>query len=77
VPAVTGLVTRLDGMPLAIELAAARVEALGVTQLAERLDDRFALLSAGDRLAAGRPDLGQDSAVAVGMRLWPAGFPFP
>jgi DNA-binding CsgD family transcriptional regulator/tetratricopeptide (TPR) repeat protein len=53
-PAVMGLVTRLDGMPLAIELAAARVEALGVTQLAERLDDRFALLSGGDRLAAGR-----------------------
>jgi predicted ATPase/DNA-binding CsgD family transcriptional regulator len=48
------LVTRLDGMPLAIELAAARVEALGVAQLLDRLDDRFALLSAGDRLAAGR-----------------------
>jgi predicted ATPase/DNA-binding CsgD family transcriptional regulator len=48
------LVTRLDGMPLAIELAAARVEALGVAQLLERIDDRFTLLVAGDRLAAGR-----------------------
>jgi predicted ATPase/DNA-binding CsgD family transcriptional regulator len=53
-PAVARLVTRLDGMPLAIELAAARVEALGVAQLLDRLDDRFAMLSAGDRLAAGR-----------------------
>jgi non-specific serine/threonine protein kinase len=53
-PAVARLVTRLDGMPLAIELAAARVEALGVTQLVERLDDRFALLAGGDRLAPGR-----------------------
>ena len=52
-PAVARLVPRLDGMPLAIELAAARVEALGVTQLLDRLDDRFALLTAGDRLAAG------------------------
>jgi non-specific serine/threonine protein kinase len=49
-PAVARLVTRLDGIPLAIELAAARVEALGVAQLLARLDDRFALLSAGDRL---------------------------
>ena len=53
-PAVARLVTRLDGMPLAIELAAARVEALGVEQLLDRLDDRFALLVGGDRLAAGR-----------------------
>ena len=53
-PAVARLVTRLDGMPLAIELAAARVEALGVGQLLDRLDDRFALLVGGDRLAAGR-----------------------
>ena len=45
---------RLDGMPLAIELAAARVEALGVTQLLDRIDDRFELLVAGDRLVAGR-----------------------
>ena len=54
VPAVTRLVARLDGMPLAIELAAARVEALGVTQLLDRLDDRFALLTSGDRLAPDR-----------------------
>ena len=46
-PAVARLVARLDGMPLAIELAAARVEALGVGQLLDRLDDRFALLTAG------------------------------
>jgi predicted ATPase/DNA-binding CsgD family transcriptional regulator len=51
---VARLVRRLDGMPLAIELAAARVEALGVAQLADRLDDRFALLGGGDRLAADR-----------------------
>jgi non-specific serine/threonine protein kinase len=53
-PAVARLVRRLDGMPLAIELAAARVEALGVAGLVDRLDDRFALLAGGDRLAAGR-----------------------
>ena len=53
-PAVAALVTRLDGMPLAIELAAARVEALGVAQLVERLDDRFTLLAGADRLAPGR-----------------------
>jgi predicted ATPase/DNA-binding CsgD family transcriptional regulator len=53
-PDVARLVTRLDGMPLAIELAAARVEALGVSQLLDRLDDRFALLKGGDRLAPPR-----------------------
>ena len=53
-PVVAQLVARLDGMPLAIELAAARVEALGVAQLLDRIDDRFALLEAGDRLAAAR-----------------------
>jgi predicted ATPase/DNA-binding CsgD family transcriptional regulator len=47
--AVRRLVTRLDGMPLAIELAAARVEALGVGQLLDRLDDRFELLAGADR----------------------------
>jgi non-specific serine/threonine protein kinase len=53
-PVVARLVARLDGMPLAIELAAARVEALGVAQLLDRIDDRFTLLEAGDRLAASR-----------------------
>jgi predicted ATPase len=41
-------------MPLAIELAAARAEALGVSQLLGSLDDSLALLAGGDRLAAGR-----------------------
>src|SRR6516164_6797076 len=53
-PVVARLVARLDGMPLAIELAAARVEALGVAGLLDRIDDRFALLTAGDRAAADR-----------------------
>jgi non-specific serine/threonine protein kinase len=53
-PVVARLVARLDGMPLAIELAAARVEALGVAQLLDRLDDRFRLLVGGDRLVAAR-----------------------
>jgi predicted ATPase len=51
---VARLVTRLDGMPLAIELAAARVESLGIGQLLDRLDDRFTLLAGADRLAAPR-----------------------
>jgi predicted ATPase/DNA-binding CsgD family transcriptional regulator len=53
-PVVAKIVARLDGMPLAIELAAARVEALGVAQLLDRLDDRFALLAGGDRMAPSR-----------------------
>ena len=53
-PQAARLVARLDGMPLAIELAAARLEALGVSQLLARLDDRLALLAGGDRLAPSR-----------------------
>ena len=53
-PEVARLVARLDGMPLAIELAAARTEALGVGGLLDRLEDRFALLAGGDRLAPPR-----------------------
>src|SRR4029077_6848318 len=52
--AVTAICRALDGMPLAIELAAARVRALSVEQIAGRLDDRFGLLAAGDRSAAPR-----------------------
>jgi predicted ATPase/DNA-binding CsgD family transcriptional regulator/DNA-binding XRE family transcriptional regulator len=63
VPAVARLVTRLDGMPLAIELAAAQVEALGVTGLLGRLDERLALLAGGDRLAPSRQ---RSLAAAVG-----------
>src|SRR5207237_740701 len=51
---VARLVARLDGMPLAIELAAARVDSLGVPQLLDRIDDRFELLADGDRLAQDR-----------------------
>ena len=54
VPAVTAICRALDGMPLAIELAAARVRALSVEQISARLDDRFGLLTAGDRSAAPR-----------------------
>jgi predicted ATPase/DNA-binding CsgD family transcriptional regulator len=53
-PVVERLVVRLDGMPLAIELAAARVEALGVAQLLDRIDDRLALLVTGNRAAQDR-----------------------
>jgi predicted ATPase/DNA-binding CsgD family transcriptional regulator len=42
---------QLDGIPLAIELAAARVNVLTVEQIAERLDDRFTLLTASNRTA--------------------------
>lgn len=42
---------KLDGIPLAIELAAARVYAMSVEQIAARLSDRFALLTSGDKTA--------------------------
>jgi predicted ATPase/DNA-binding SARP family transcriptional activator len=45
---------RLDGMPLAIELAAAKLRSLPVAQIASRLDDRFRLLTGGSRTALPR-----------------------
>jgi predicted ATPase/DNA-binding SARP family transcriptional activator len=45
---------RLDGLPLAIELAAARTRVFPVPQIAERLDDRFRLLTGGSRTAMAR-----------------------
>jgi predicted ATPase/transcriptional regulator with XRE-family HTH domain len=52
--AVADVVRRLDGLPLAIELAAARLTALSVEQVAARLDDRFRLLTGGSRVALPR-----------------------
>ncbi len=48
---VADICRRLDGMPLAIELAAARVRTLSVHEIAQRLDDRFDLLTGGSRTA--------------------------
>ena len=52
--AIVQLCRTLDGVPLAIELAAARIRALSVEQIAARLDDRFRLLASGDRTAPPR-----------------------
>ncbi|HEU5474666.1 MAG TPA: LuxR C-terminal-related transcriptional regulator [Actinophytocola sp.] len=51
---VAAITRALDGLPLALELAAARVAVLTVEQIAERLDDRFALLTQGSRTAPAR-----------------------
>ncbi len=48
-PAIAEICRRLDGIPLAIELAAARIKLLTVEQIASRLDDRFRLLRGGRR----------------------------
>jgi predicted ATPase/class 3 adenylate cyclase len=48
-PAVAQICHRLDGIPLAIELAAGRVKVLSVEEIAARLDDRFRLLTGGSR----------------------------
>lgn len=53
-PAVEEICRRLDGLPLAIELAAARTRGLTVRQIADRLNDRFRLLSGGNRVAVAR-----------------------
>ena len=52
--AVAQICRQLDGLPLAIELAAARVNALEIEQIASRLDDRFRLLDHGERTALAR-----------------------
>jgi predicted ATPase/class 3 adenylate cyclase len=52
--AVAQICRRLDGMPLALELAAARTSVLTVDQIAARLDDRFRLLTGGSRTALPR-----------------------
>jgi len=52
--AVAGICTHLDGIPLALELAAARTRSLSVEQINERLGDRFRLLTSGSRTALPR-----------------------
>ena len=54
VSAIAQICHRLDGIPLAIELAAAKIRALSVEQIAKRLDDRFRLLTGGSRTALER-----------------------
>jgi predicted ATPase/DNA-binding SARP family transcriptional activator len=54
VDTVRSICARLDGSPLAIELAAARIRGMGLDEIARRLDDRFTLLRGGDRSAPER-----------------------
>ena len=71
---------RLDGLPLAIELAAVRLRALSLQQIATRLDDRFRLLRAGERtleaMVAWSYDLLTDAEREMFVRLavFPADF---
>jgi predicted ATPase/DNA-binding CsgD family transcriptional regulator len=60
--AVAALCHRLDGLPLAIELAAGRLRSLSPAQILSKLDDRFALLTGGER---GRPDRQQTLRASI------------
>jgi predicted ATPase/class 3 adenylate cyclase len=62
-PLVVSVCRRLDGMPLAIELAAARLRSMSLAELGERLDQRFRLLTGGARTALQRQ---QTLAATVG-----------
>ena len=53
-PAIAEICARLDGLPLAVELAAARTRAFPIAQIASRLHDRFRLLTGGSRTALPR-----------------------
>jgi predicted ATPase len=54
IAAIARVCRRLDGIPLAIELAAARTRSLSIVEIARHLDDRFQLLTRGSRAALGR-----------------------
>jgi predicted ATPase len=54
IDAVAAVCRRVDGIPLAIELAAARLRALSITEILERLDERLGLLTGGNRAASPR-----------------------
>ena len=53
-PAIAELVSRLEGIPLALELAAARVRSLAVADINKRLNDRYKILTGGDRTLQAR-----------------------
>ncbi len=74
---VARICSRLDGLPLAIELAAARLRAMSTEQILERLDDRYALLTRGSRGAPPRQqtlawsvDWSYDLCTPAEQRLW-------
>jgi predicted ATPase/DNA-binding CsgD family transcriptional regulator len=84
---VSDLCRHLDGMPLALELAAVRLRTIGLKELIERLSDRFALLTGGSRAALPRQqtlmatidwshDLlsGQEAAVLRRLAVFPSDF---
>jgi len=84
---VSDLCRHLDGMPLALELAAVRLRAIGLEELIERLSDRYALLTGGSRAALPRQqtlmatidwshDLlsGQEAAVLRRLAVFPSDF---
>jgi hypothetical protein len=54
IPLIVSICRRLDGLPLAIELAAARLRSLSLAGIYERLDQRFRLLTGGSRTALAR-----------------------
>ncbi|MBF6224197.1 protein kinase [Nocardia abscessus] len=75
--AVVGICSRLDGLPLAIELAAARMRAMSPEQILQRLTDRYALLTRGSRTAPRRQqtlrwciDWSYQLCTPVEQRLW-------
>lgn len=76
-PIVARICSKLDGLPLAIELAAARLRAISPTQLLERLDDRYAVLTRGSRGAPARQQTlswsvgwSYDLCTPAEQRLW-------
>jgi predicted ATPase/DNA-binding CsgD family transcriptional regulator len=88
-PAVAAICRRLDGIPLAIELAAARVRLIGPSQIARRLSDRFQLLTGGQATALPRQQtleasiqwsydlLGdEERALLARLSVFPASFDF-
>ncbi|MFE3759338.1 protein kinase [Nocardia tengchongensis] len=75
--AVAGICARLDGLPLAIELAAARMRTMSPDQILQRLTDRFALLTRGHRTAPTRQqalrwciDWSYELCTPAEQRLW-------